>query len=110
LKYSTKINNINSIILTKLDVLTGLKKLKIAVAYRIGSQEVREFPCQVSALWKAKPICIEVPGWNENIARARKFSQLPKNARNYTRLIERLVGRSVSIISVGSSREQVIER
>jgi adenylosuccinate synthase len=109
-KYAADLNDVDSLIITKLDVLTGLKRLKVAVAYRIGSKEVREFPCQVSALWKAKPVYIEVPGWSEEIGGARRFSQLPKNARNYIRLIEKLVGRPVSIISVGSSREQVIGR
>jgi adenylosuccinate synthase len=109
-KYSADLNSVDSLIITKLDVLTGLKKLKVAVAYRIARQEVREFPCQVSALWKARPMYIEVPGWSEVIGGARKFSQLPKNARNYIRLIENLISRPVSIISVGSSREQVIER
>jgi adenylosuccinate synthase len=109
-KYAADLNGVDSLIITKLDVLTGLKRLKVAVAYRIGSQKVREFPCQVSALWKAKPVYIDAPGWSEDIGGVRKFSQLPRNAQNYIRLIEKLVGRPVSIISVGSSREQVIER
>ncbi|MFH1422503.1 MAG: adenylosuccinate synthase [Planctomycetota bacterium] len=109
-RYAVDLNNVDSLILTKLDVLTGLEKIKIAVGYKIGGKETTTLPSTVTDMWKVKAVYIEIPGWQEDISKIRAFSELPKNAKNYIKLIEKLTGKPVTIVSIGSSREQVIER
>merc|ERR1740139_999555 len=96
-KYSTLLNGYNSLCITKLDVMTGLKHIRIAVAYRNSDMtEVRlpsgYFPSHLDDL--AKIVCEyeTMEGWQEDISKCRKFADLPKNAKRYIRRIEELVG------------------
>lgn len=105
IKYSVKLNGINRIALTKLDVLTGLEKIKVCVAYEIDGKITEQF---TPFLEEVHPIYEEIDGWDEDISSARSFSDLPPEARRYVRLIEDLAGCKVFFIGVGAGREEVI--
>ncbi len=107
-KYSVALNGIDSIALTKLDVLTGIKKLKICVGYKHKGKLLSHFPTDISVLDGAIPIYEEMDGWWEDLSGARKLSDLPKSAFRYMERIEHLIGVPISILSVGPERSQTI--
>ena len=96
--------------LTKLDVLSGLEKLRVGTSYRIFDQPVVDFPCCVDELARCEYDHIELPGWQEDITGVREFADLPETARAYVDRLEELVGVPIRMISVGPSREQIILR
>jgi len=108
LKHAAMINGVDSIALTKLDVLTGEKRLKVAVAYNCRGEKFRNFPCSVAVLAECEPEYREFPGWTEDISGARKLSDLPKNARVYLEYIEGVVDAPIEVISVGAERDRTI--
>ncbi len=107
-KHSVRVNGINSLALTKLDVLDGLNPLKICVAYRYKNKILFEFPASYEILSHCQPVYEDLPGWQEKTYGSRKFSQLPKNAQDYLHKIENLVGAKIGLISMGRSREETI--
>ncbi len=107
-KHSVRVNGINSLALTKLDVLDELPKLKICVGYRYGEKILNEFPASWEILSHSEPVYEELPGWQEKTYGLRKFPQLPRNAKNYLHKIENLVGAKIGLISMGRSREETI--
>jgi adenylosuccinate synthase len=104
------LNGISRLALTKLDVLSGLKTVSIAVAYTYKGKRFNEFPRDFDVLRKAKPVYKELPGWQEDIVRVKRYNDLPANARNYIAHLEDLLGVGISIVSVGSSREETMFR
>lgn len=116
LRYAKRINGLDEIALTKLDVLSGIKKLKIATAYRLEGKIIEEFPTSISELEKCQPIYIEFDGWERLEQKEWKkivkfgFEVLPKNAKVYLKKIEELIGIPITIISLGPSREETIIR
>lgn len=106
-KYGADIQGADEIAITKLDSLSGLKKLKICTAYKIDGEETKTFPLN-PLLEKAEPVYIEVDGWDEDITKCRKFNELPINAQKYITKIEELIGYGISYISVGPERESLI--
>lgn len=108
LKYSVQISGMDAIALTKLDVLGGLKTLKIAVAYKLGSKQVNNYPSETWLREKAKPIYKEFKGWQEDISKVRKFSDLPKAAQTYVAFIEKQIGIPIELIGVGPDRAELI--
>jgi adenylosuccinate synthase len=109
-KHSVMVNGISKIFLTKLDVLSELPKLKIAVAYKYRQKTFEGFPPHQTIFNKCKPVYKEMPGWKEDISDITKFEKLPKEARDYVKEIEKLVGVPAKMISVGASRSQTIVR
>jgi len=107
-KYSARINGFDSIVITKLDVLSGLKKLKICTGYKYKDNEIKNFTTDINILKNIEPIYEEVDGWQEDISKITNFKDLPDNARKYLKKIETLTGVPISIISVGPGREQTI--
>lgn len=107
-RHSVRVNGINSLALTKLDVLDGLSKVKICIGYHYGEKILNEFPASWETLSRCQPVYEELPGWREKTYGLRKFSQLPKNARNYLHKIEDLVSSKIGLISMGRSREETI--
>lgn len=105
---SARVNSLTGLAITKLDVLSGLKTIKIAAAYEHNGDRLTEFPTATKVLEACKPVYEELPGWHEDITRARSIDDLPENARAYVRRIEELVETPVQIISVGPGREQTI--
>lgn len=103
LKKSIQINGLNSLAMTKLDVLTGFEKINICIGYDLKGERVDDI-C-LSKLSSVKPIFIEMDGWEENISKCKSFDELPKNTRDYINFIEDELNIPVSYISVGPGRE-----
>ena len=91
-----------------LDVLSGLDKIKICVAYELDGKQIQSPPSTIASLSKCKPVYIEMPGWTEDITGVREFEELPANAQAYVRKIEEVTGTKVGMISVGPDRTQTI--
>ncbi|UCF86393.1 MAG: adenylosuccinate synthase [Desulfobacteraceae bacterium] len=107
-KDSVRLNGLNSLAITKLDVLTGLKTLNICVSYDIGGERINFRPASLKRQALCTPVYQEMPAWQEDISGAREVNQLPKQARAYVEAIEELANIPVSIISVGPGREETI--
>ncbi|MCE5330152.1 adenylosuccinate synthase [bacterium] len=108
IRYSAMINNLNSLALTKLDVLSGIEKLKICVSYKVDDNIYKNITPNCYVLEKSQPQYIDIDGWETDITNITEFNELPKNAREYINMIEELIKIPVSIISVGPDRNQII--
>ncbi|MFM9919241.1 adenylosuccinate synthase [Lacisediminihabitans sp. H27-G8] len=109
-RYAARINGVTDFVLTKLDVLTGLERIPVCVAYDIDGVRVDEVPVSQSDFHHAVPIYEELPGWTEDITGARTFDDLPKNARDYVLAAEKMSGARISAIGVGPDREAIVVR
>lgn len=109
-RYAVRINGLESLALTKLDVLDTLAEIKICVAYHFGNKRIENFPAELKILQQSQPQYITLPGWNTATKSIRAFDDLPVNAKRYIETIESIVGIPISIISVGPDREQTIIR
>jgi adenylosuccinate synthase len=109
-RYATRINGVTDFVITKLDVLTGLEKVPVCVAYDVGGVRHDEMPVNQTDFHHATPIYEELPGWWEDITACRSFEELPANARAYVLRVEELIGARVSAIGVGPGRDEIIER
>ncbi|MFA5607655.1 MAG: adenylosuccinate synthase [Leucobacter sp.] len=109
-RYAARINGVTDFVLTKLDVLSGLEKVPVCVAYEVNGTRHDEMPVNQSDFHHAKPIYEEFPGWSEDISGARSFEELPKNAQDYILALEAMSGARFSAIGVGPEREQVVVR
>jgi len=109
-RYATRINGITDLVLTKLDVLTGLERIPVCVAYDIDGEIVEEVPVNQSDFHHARPVYEEFPGWSEDISGAREFEDLPANARAYVEALERMSGTRISAIGVGPGRDAIVAR
>jgi adenylosuccinate synthase len=105
---SARINSLTGIAITKLDVLSGLKTLKICTAYEYKGDKLPEFPSALRVLEACRPIYEELPGWIEDITAVNDEGGLPENARAYLRRLEELVETPIQIISVGPGRHETI--
>jgi adenylosuccinate synthase len=106
LRYAVRVNGIDGLALTKLDVLTGLDEIKLCVAYRTPHGTTDEFP--IDELETATPVYESVAGWTSDLGAAREIEDLPEAARNYVERIEREAGCPAILVSVGSRREETI--
>jgi adenylosuccinate synthase len=107
-RYATRVNGLTDIFLTKLDVLTGIERIPVCVAYEIEGQRIDELPMTQTDFHHAKPIYEELPGWTEDISGARSIEDLPPNAQAYVRYLEELSGAAISAIGVGQDRDATI--
>jgi adenylosuccinate synthase len=107
-RQSVAINGIDGIALTKLDVLDGLKTLKICVGYRINGQVLDYLPSSLKDQAGAEPVFEEMEGWSESTASARSFRDLNSNAVKYVRRIEELIGAPVALLSTSPDRDDTI--
>ena len=109
-RYATRVNGLTDFFLTKLDVLTGFKEIPVCVAYEVDGQRYEEMPMTQTQFHHAKPIYEYLPGWDEDISGARKFEDLPINARKYVEFLEKISGAPMSAIGVGQHRDATISR
>ena len=109
-RYATRVNGVTDFVITKLDVLTGLDKIPVCVAYDIDGVRHDEMPVNQSDFHHAVPVYEELDGWWEDISQCRTFEDLPKNAQQYVLRVEELIGARVSAIGVGPSRDATISR
>lgn len=112
-RYATEVNGLTDIVLTKLDVLTGLERIPVCVAYQVENADGTvtrhdTMPTDQEAFATARPIYEELPGWSEDISQVRRFEDLPVNTRNYVHRLKELSGCRISAIGVGAAREQII--
>lgn len=107
-RYGTQMQGATAIALTKMDVLTGLEKVPVCVAYRVNGEVVHSFPSG-ERLAHAEPVYDYLEGWKEDISTCRSFDELPKAAQDYVRYIEKAVGCPIQYISVGAGREEYIK-
>jgi adenylosuccinate synthase len=110
LKYSVMLNYPDSIAITKLDILSGLDKIKICNGYKYKGKIYNELPCHQTILHKCKPVYAEMEGWKEDITSVKSFESLPAQAQKYIEKIEELLKVPVSMVSVGPERNQIIIR
>lgn len=106
LRFAVRVNGLTGIALNKLDTITGIKKLKICVAYKKGEEIIRNFPADISELADCKPIYIELDGWDEDITAATCYDDLPENAKKYLRAIEKESDCKITMVGVGPQRNQ----
>ena len=108
LKRSVQINGVSGMCLTKLDVLDGLKELKICTGYIVDGKSVDIFPSGAEQAGNCIPVYETLPGWEESTVGAKTMDALPINARNYIKRIEQLVGVPIDMVSTGPDREETI--
>jgi adenylosuccinate synthase len=108
IKYGNKINGYSSLNLTKLDVLTGIDKLKVATHYELDGKKLEgSMPATIEDLGRCKTIFTELPGWQEDITKCKSMEELPANAQSYIKFIEAQCGIPVSWIGTGPKREEM---
>lgn len=107
-KYGVMINGLTDIVLTKLDVLDGFDKVKIAVAYEIDGKRYANYPPNLRKSKEIKVIYEEFDGWKEDISKIKNYDELPENCKKYIKFIEEFLGCPVSMVSVGPERTQNI--
>ena len=108
LKYSIMLNGVTQLYMTKADVLSGFEKIKVCTSYKINGKEVSEIPFENDAV--IEPLYTELQGWEQDISDFKEFNKLPKELKNYIKLIEKFCGVPITLISVGPDREETIFR
>ncbi len=108
-RYATRVNGLTDFFLTKLDVLTGWERIPVCVGYEVDGRRIDELPYSQSDFHHAKPVYEYLPGWSEDITRAKTFDDLPKNAQDYVKALEEMSGAPVSAIGVGPGRDETIQ-
>jgi adenylosuccinate synthase len=107
-RYAARVNGVTDFVLTKLDVLTGLEKVPVCVAYDIDGVRHAEMPVNQTDFHHARPIFEELPGWGEDISHCRTLSELPANARAYIAAVEEMSGAPMSVVGVGPGRDETV--
>ena len=110
LRYAVAVNSVSSIMLNKLDILSGLPTIRLCVAYEVDGRRLDRWPSSASALAEAIPVYEDFPGWDEPIHDVRGLADLPENARRYLTALEEHAGVPIVLVSVGPERTQTIER
>jgi adenylosuccinate synthase len=108
LHYAMRVNGLTELVLTKLDVLSGLDEIKIATAYDLDGQRIMQMPLDTAAMTRVMPVYETLPGWKTDISGARRLADLPENARRYVARVQELTGLPISMISVGPERDQAV--
>jgi len=109
-RYAVRVNGIDALALTKLDVLDGMEALEICTAYRCGGVTLTEFPGEIAQLSACEPVYESIPGWMEPTKGARRYADLPAAAQRYIARLEALTGVPAAVVSTGSAREDTIVR
>jgi adenylosuccinate synthase len=108
LRFAARVNGLDGLAITKLDVLSGFPELKVAVAYQLDGRKVEELPGDPEELERCQPVYETLPGWPEGLAGVRSWDALPATARSYLKRLEALTGVKVMAVSVGADREETI--
>ncbi|MGH3273853.1 MAG: adenylosuccinate synthetase, partial [Streptosporangiaceae bacterium] len=107
-RYATRVNGITDFFVTKLDVLSGLEKVPVCVAYEVNGQRQDEMPMTQTEFHHAKPVYEYLDGWWEDISHAKDVAELPVNARAYLAALENIIGAPISAVGVGPRRDQTL--
>jgi adenylosuccinate synthase len=108
-RYATRVNGLTDYFITKLDVLSGLEKVPVCVAYDVHGKRHAEVPMTQTDFHHAVPVYESLDGWQEDISDAKEFADLPKNAQAYVRAVEDMIGAPVSAVGVGPRRDQTVQ-
>jgi adenylosuccinate synthase len=109
-RFSARVSGIDTLALTKLDVLDGLEEIQLCTRYRLGDRVLQDFPADLKLLAACEPVYERLPGWTSPTRGARDFDALPAEAKGYVRRLEEVTGVPAGIISTGSDREETIIR
>jgi len=109
-RYAARVNGLDALAVTKLDVLDGMPELQICTAYRSAGATLTEFPGEIAQLAACEPVYESIAGWTEPTAGARRYADLPAAAQRYIARLEELTGVPAAVISTGSAREDTIIR
>ena len=104
MRHAVMINGLSDLVITKLDILSGLSEIKLCIAYDIDGEQYDYVPSSIEQLQRAKPIYETLPGWMEDISTCNTYEQLPQNAKRYLKRIEELCNTRISMVSVGPER------
>jgi adenylosuccinate synthase len=109
-RYAARVNGLDALAVTKMDVLDGMEAVPICVGYRVAGEIVREFPADLGVLGACEPIYETLPGWRRPTAGIRAYADLPDEARRYLRRLEELVNVPIAVVSTGAERDDTILR
>ncbi|NFF82094.1 adenylosuccinate synthase [Clostridium botulinum] len=107
-KTAARVSGLTSLAVTKIDTLAGLEKLKVCVGYKFDGKVIDYFPASLEDLAKCEPVYEDFDGWDDSVAEARTYEELPENAKKYLNRIAEFTDTKISIIGVGPKREQTI--
>lgn len=108
IKYASYINGLDSIAITRLDILDELEKLKICVAYKYNGEILEDYPADLDILSKVEPVYEEFDGWKTSTTNIREYDKLPENAKKYLKRLSEVIDTEISIVSVGAGRDETI--
>jgi adenylosuccinate synthase len=108
-RFAARVNGVTDFVLTKLDVLTGWEQVPVCVAYEVDGTRLDEMPMTQTEFFHAKPVYDFLPGWSEDITKAKAFEDLPPNAQAYVRALEDVSGAPISAIGVGPGRDETVQ-
>ena len=108
LKTAVRVSGLTSLAVTKIDTLAGLDKIKVCVGYKFNGEVIDYFPASLEDLAKCEPVYEEFEGWDDSVADARSYDELPENAKKYIERIEEFTDTNISIVSVGPKRDQTM--
>ncbi|WP_297297635.1 adenylosuccinate synthase [uncultured Brachyspira sp.] len=108
LRYASYINGLDSIAITRLDILDELDKIKICAGYKYNNEILTWYPANLNILSKVEPVYEEFEGWKTDTSSIREYDKLPENAKKYLKRLSELVDTEISIVSVGAGRDQTI--
>lgn len=108
LRESVRLNGLNYLAVTKLDVLSGLDKIKVCVAYKLDGKRIKHIPADLATFQRCQPVYEAWSGWKEDISKTRAMDDLPPAARKYLKRLSALTGVPLSMVSVGPDREKTI--
>jgi adenylosuccinate synthase len=109
-RYAVRVNGLDALALTKLDVLDGLPELQVCTSYRCRGASLTEMPGDLAQLAACEPVYETLPGWTSPTAGARRYADLPREAQRYVARLEEITGVPAAIVSTGSAREDTIIR
>ena len=109
LKTTARVCGLTSLAVTKIDTLAGLDKIKVCVGYKFNGEVIDYFPASLEDLAKCEPVYKEFDGWDESVANARSYDELPENAKKYLSLISEFTDTKIAFVSVGPKRDQTMK-
>lgn len=110
LKYAVRINGMNELTLTKMDVMDGFEEIKVCTSYKINGKETKVFPLCLDEVENVEPVYTSLPGWDKDISGMTTWEELPTNAKSYIEFVEDYLGVKFTIISTGPKRKETIVR
>jgi adenylosuccinate synthase len=107
-RYAVRVNGLDCLAITKLDVLDELPEIKVCVAYKLDGETCRHFPGNASQFARCTPIYETLPGWQQDTSHCRRLDDLPKQALDYLKFLAELMAVPIAIVSLGANRDQTI--